>query len=73
MEGAIYIESIPFTETRLYVKKVMSNAMYYARRFGQPSVLLRDRLGVIPGRAVPPPPNGGDDKQPSLESEESGG
>lgn len=72
MEGAVYIESIPFTETRLYVKKVMSNAMYYARRFGQPSVLLRDRLGTIPGRAVPLPPNGEDDKQPALESEEAG-
>ncbi len=72
MEGAIYVESIPFTETRLYVKKVMSNAMYYARRFGQPSVLLRDRLGTIPGRAEPPPPKDEGDKQPTLESEEGG-
>ena len=57
MEAAVYIESIPFTETRDYVRKVMSNAMYYAARFGQPSVLLKDRLGVIPARtvAVPPP------------------
>jgi len=51
MEAAIYIESIPFAETRDYVKKVMSNAMYYAARFGQPSVLLKDRLGVVPARA----------------------
>ncbi len=50
MEAAIYIESIPFSETRDYVKKVMSNAMYYATRFGQPSVLLKDRLGVVPPR-----------------------
>jgi soluble lytic murein transglycosylase len=71
MEGAIYVESIPFSETREYVKKVMSNAMYYARRFGQPSVLLRDRLGTIPGRLVPPPQNGEEDKQPSLESDEN--
>lgn len=55
MEAAVYIESIPFTETRDYVRKVMSNAMYYARRFGQPSVLLKDRLGVIPARTVPAP------------------
>jgi soluble lytic murein transglycosylase len=68
MEGAIYIESIPFSETRDYVKKVMSNAMYYALRFGQPSVLLADHLGTIPGRAVPPPPADANDKQPSLES-----
>jgi soluble lytic murein transglycosylase len=51
MEAAIYIESIPFGETRDYVKKVMSNAMYYAARFGQPSVLLKDRLGTVPPRA----------------------
>jgi len=31
----------------------MSNAMYYAQRFGQPSVLLRDRLGTVPPRAAP--------------------
>ncbi|MCA1925335.1 MAG: transglycosylase SLT domain-containing protein [Thiobacillus sp.] len=52
MEAAIYIESIPFAETRDYVKKVMSNAMYYAARFGQPSVLLKDRLGEVPARAT---------------------
>jgi soluble lytic murein transglycosylase len=50
MEAAIYIESIPFAETRDYVKKVMSNAMYYAERFGQPSVLLKERLGTLPPR-----------------------
>jgi len=50
MEAAVYIESIPFAETRDYVKKVMSNAMYYAVRFGQPTVLLKDRLGVVPAR-----------------------
>ncbi len=50
MEAAVYIESIPFAETRDYVKKVMSNAMYYAARFGQPSVLLKDRLGTVPPR-----------------------
>jgi soluble lytic murein transglycosylase len=53
MEAAVYIESIPFTETRDYVKKVMSNAMYYAARFGQPSVLLKDRLGTVPPRRTP--------------------
>ena len=52
MEAAVYIESIPFSETRDYVKKVMSNAMYYAARFGQPSVLLKDRLGTVPPRKI---------------------
>jgi soluble lytic murein transglycosylase len=53
MEAAVYIESIPFAETRDYVKKVMSNAMYYAARFGQPSVLLTERLGTVPPRKPP--------------------
>lgn len=52
LEAAVYIESIPFAETRDYVKKVMSNAMYYAARFAQPSVLLKDRLGVVPARTA---------------------
>lgn len=67
MEGAVYIENIPFVETRDYVKKVMSNAMHYALRFGQPSVLLVDRLGTIPGRSVPAPPEDTNDKLPTLE------
>ncbi len=61
MEAAIYIESIPFAETRDYVKKVMSNAMYYAARFGQPSVLLKDRLGTVPPRKTPADPTADSD------------
>jgi len=56
MEAAVYIESIPFAETRDYVKKVMSNAIYYAERFGQPSVLLKERLGTVPPRKTPAMP-----------------
>ena len=67
MEAAVYIESIPFAETRDYVKKVMSNAMYYAARFGQPSVLLKDRLGMVPPRKTPVPPT--PDSDTSLELE----
>lgn len=47
VEGAIFAETIPFTETRLYVKHVMSNAVYYASMFsGQPQS-LKQRLGTI--------------------------
>ena len=47
VEGAIFAETIPFTETRLYVKHVMSNATYYAAMFsGQPQS-LKARLGQI--------------------------
>jgi soluble lytic murein transglycosylase len=47
LEGAIYTETIPFTETRDYVKKVMSNTVYYAQQFGQPPRSLKQRLGII--------------------------
>lgn len=50
LEGAIYAETIPFDETRDYVKKVMSNTIYYAKLFGHPSESLKKRLGVIAGR-----------------------
>lgn len=47
LEGAIYAETIPFNETRDYVKKVMSNAVYYSALFdGQPQSLKR-RLGFV--------------------------
>ena len=47
IEGAVYAETIPFNETRDYVKKVMSNATYYANNFGQQVQSLKQRLGVI--------------------------
>jgi soluble lytic murein transglycosylase len=47
LEGAIYAETIPFDETRDYVKKVMSNTEYYAKLFGQPTTPLKQRLGVV--------------------------
>jgi len=47
LEGAIYAETIPFDETRDYVKKVMSNTIYYAKLFGHPSESLKQRLGVV--------------------------
>ncbi len=47
VEGAIFAETIPFTETRIYVKNVMSNAIYYATLFtGQPHS-LKERLGTV--------------------------
>lgn len=49
MEGAIYTETIPFNETRDYVKKVMGNAQYYARRLGTKIQTLTQRLGTIAG------------------------
>jgi soluble lytic murein transglycosylase len=47
LEGAIYVETIPFDETRDYVKKVMSNTIYYSKIFGQSALSLKQRLGTI--------------------------
>lgn len=47
MEGAIFAETIPFTETRGYVKNVLSNATYYAALFHNEGQSLKQRLGVV--------------------------
>jgi soluble lytic murein transglycosylase len=52
LEGAIYVESIPFRETRNYVKNVMTNTVFYAALLGQPYVPLKERLGTIPARGA---------------------
>ena len=57
LDAAIWAENVPFTETRDYVKKVLSNATNYAAILtGQPQS-LKARLGVIGPRdaAVPEP------------------
>ena len=51
LEGAIYAETIPFPETRDYVKKVMANTMYYSQLIGGKLIPLKDRLGQIPARS----------------------
>lgn len=50
LEAAVYVESIGFSETRDYVKKVMTNAVHYAQAFGQGPQSLTARLGTIPPR-----------------------
>ncbi len=47
LEGAVYAETIPFSETRDYVKKVMSNSVYYSALFNEKPQSLKNRLGVI--------------------------
>ena len=49
LEGAIYAESIPFTETRDYVKKVMVNAWFYAHQAGATTRRLKEMMGTVPG------------------------
>lgn len=52
VEGAIYAETIPFNETRDYVKKVMSNAVYYAALSDNKAQSLKARLGTISPRVA---------------------
>jgi soluble lytic murein transglycosylase len=47
IDAAIYIETIPFDETRNYVKKVLANAVVYAAQFERRPQSLKARLGII--------------------------
>lgn len=47
MEGAVFSETIPYAETRTYVKNVMSNATYYAALFENRPQSLKARLGTV--------------------------
>lgn len=47
VEGAIFAETIPFSETRGYVKNVLSNATYYAALFEGKPQSLKARLGTV--------------------------
>ncbi len=52
LEGAVWIESIPFNETRDYVKKVLANTMLYAHLLDQAYVPLTARLGTVAPRGA---------------------
>jgi soluble lytic murein transglycosylase len=47
LEGAIYAETIPLRETRDYVKKVMTNSVYYSALFEEVPKTLKSRLGIV--------------------------
>ncbi|MGZ9058515.1 MAG: lytic transglycosylase domain-containing protein, partial [Burkholderiaceae bacterium] len=52
VEGAVFAETIPFNETRDYVKKVMSNSVYYAALFDNKAPSLKARLGIVSPKAA---------------------
>ncbi len=52
LEGATYAESIPFDETRDYVKKVMANAWFYSHRLTGKTASLRAMMGTVPARGA---------------------
>ena len=58
LEGAIWAENVPFTETRDYVKKVLANTtLYSALITGQPQS-LKARLGSVGPRDAATPEAG---------------
>jgi soluble lytic murein transglycosylase len=60
MEAAIWVENIPFAETRDYVKKVLANTTNYAALItGQPQS-LKARLGTVSPRDSTSPEPGSD-------------
>jgi soluble lytic murein transglycosylase len=54
LEGAIYAETIPFNETRDYVKKVLTNVWFYTHRLNGRVASMKQILGTVPGSAGEP-------------------
>ncbi|MEO8155117.1 MAG: transglycosylase SLT domain-containing protein [Rhizobacter sp.] len=54
LETAVWAENVPFTETRDYVKKVMSNAIFYAALLAQPTPTQAPSLKARLGRQIGP-------------------
>lgn len=50
VEGAVFAETIPFSETRGYVKNVLANATWYAAQFENKPQSLKARLGTVAPR-----------------------
>jgi soluble lytic murein transglycosylase len=47
LEGAIWVETIPYNETRDYVKRVLANTMLYTHALDRPYIRLTERLGIV--------------------------
>jgi soluble lytic murein transglycosylase len=47
VEGAIFAETIPFNETRGYVKNVLANASYYTAMSSNKTPSLKQNLGMV--------------------------
>ena len=52
LEGAAWVETIPFNETRDYVKKVLANLMFYEHALGRPAKPLATRLATVAPRGA---------------------
>lgn len=50
LEGAIYAETIPFDETRVYVQRVMANMYMYKKLAGDNGLTLKSLMGTTPAK-----------------------
>ena len=76
VEGAIFSETIPYSETRTYVKNVLSNATYYAALFENRPQSLKARLGTVVPKDylvtdLPNPPNLPNPAPPTADAPEA--
>lgn len=51
VEGAIFAETIPFNETRGYVKNVLANSSYYTAMSSSKTPSLKQQLGMVSPKA----------------------
>ncbi len=54
LETAIWAENVPFSETRDYVKKVLSNAVFYSALLNNPAATQAPSLRARLGRTIGP-------------------
>ena len=47
VDGAVFAETIPFAETRGYVKNVMANTIWYYLVMDQRAPKLKDLMGTV--------------------------
>ena len=52
LEGAVWVETIPFNETRDYVKKVLANSIVYGQALGSAAQPLTASLGMVAPRGA---------------------
>ncbi len=53
LDGAIFVETIPISETREYVKRVLFNTVVYNALLDRPHAMLRPLLAPVVPKAVP--------------------
>ena len=53
VEAAVWIDNIPFTETRRYVRRVLAYRAVYEHRLGQRPTRLSEHMPPVPARAGP--------------------